>query len=58
MELFERTIQERISSIRRVLETERAMRVQVFKNKPDQQVKKVNEIDRALMDLAEVEAIV
>jgi len=55
MELFERTRQDRINNIRRVLENERIMRVQVFKSKPDIQARKVAEIDKALKDLGEIE---
>lgn len=56
MELFEKTRQDRINNIRRVLTTERAMRVQVFKTKPDIQMRKVAEIDKALKDLGEIES--
>lgn len=59
MELFDRTPQERIDGIRKVLKGERRMRERVFAKKPDLLERKLSEIDAALehLDALEEEVI-
>lgn len=55
--LFEKTVSERISTIRHALEEERAMRQKVLGKSPDYMQRRVRQMDTCLADLQALEKI-